>query len=88
MIREASFGLRHNEENDGEIDAQWTSLGVMRPNAKDPTPKTRRGGEVVDEEKFFAERLKIEVRRPEARASLGDVHAPSNEVAHELEGQW
>ena len=42
----------------------------------------------MDEEKFFAERLKIEVRRPEARASLGDVHVPSDEVAHELEGQW
>ena len=23
-----------------------------------------------------------------ARTSLGDVHAPSDEVAHELEAQW
>ena len=48
-------------------------------------PKTRRGVEVVDDEKFFAERLKIEVHRPGAQASLGDVHAPSDEVAHKLE---
>ena len=48
----------------------------------------QRGGEVVDEEKFFTERLKIEVRRLEAQASLGDVHAPSDGVAHKLEAQW
>ena len=42
----------------------------------------------MDEEKFFAERLKIEVRHPEAQASLGDVHAPFDEVAHELEAPW
>ena len=67
--------------------ASWMSLVDFETNAKDPPQDSTRGG-VVDEEKFFAERLKIEVRRPEARASLGDVHAPSDEVAHELEAQW
>ena len=38
----------------------------------------------MDEEKFFAERLKIEVRRLGAQALLGDVQAHSDEVAHEL----
>ena len=38
----------------------------------------------MDDEKFFGERLKIEVRRLGVQASLGDVHAPSDEVAHEL----
>ena len=39
----------------------------------------------MDEEKFFEERLKIEVRRPGVQASLEDVCAPSNKVARELE---
>ena len=59
-------------------------FGYFEMTLKIP-PKTRRGVEVVDEEKFFAERLKIEVRRPGAQASLEDVHAPSNEGAHKLE---
>ena len=36
----------------------------------------------------FTERLKATVRHPGVRASLGDVRAPSGEVAHELESWW
>ena len=36
----------------------------------------------MDEEKFFAERLKRADRCPGARALLGDIRAQSDEVAH------
>ena len=65
--------------------APCTALEVMRPNSKDPTPQRHdEGGKVVDEEMFFVERLKIEIRCPGAQALLGDVHAQFIEVAHEL----
>ena len=58
-----------------------TTFAYFGMTAKDSPPRHDEGGEVMDEEKVFAERLKIEVRRPGARA-------PSDEVAHELEAQW
>ena len=66
------------------------TFGYFEMTAKDPPQDETRGGEVVDEEKFFAEKLKIEVRRTEARALLGDVHAPSGGavVAREGRGGW
>ena len=58
------------------------SFGHFEMTAKDPPSRHDEGGEVV--KKSFVERLKREVRRPGARALLGDVHGQSDEVAHEL----
>ena len=48
-----------------------TTFGYFEMTAKDPPPRCDEGAEVVDEEKFFAERLKMEVRHQRGSSIVG-----------------
>ena len=66
-------------ERDGVVDG---FCGFWDERQRSP-PRHDEGAKSWMKRSFFAERLKIEVLRPGAQASLEDIHAPSDEVAHE-----
>ena len=77
-----------DDDDDGSPSVPHeNALPAQRPSAKVPPQDATRVAKSWMK-RSFTERFKTTVRHLGAQASLGDVRAPSGEVAHELESRW